>query len=79
MRQRLGGKGEASRGYIGFGLPQAWSTLDFSYTDPPIFESQATFPSRLNLLLPGEATRLSDLDMMPQLLPKEWWPKEDAS
>jgi hypothetical protein len=38
----------------------------FDRTDPPTFESEATYLRRLNLLLPGEARRLRTADFEPE-------------
>ncbi len=78
LRLQVGGKESGHGAVENFGLPGNWLALDFSYGDPPVFESQAAFLSRLDLLLPGEVKHLSDLDMMPEVLPKELWPKEQT-
>ena len=65
-RRRLGGAGEPARNGLHLGVPAEW--LSFDPQDPPIFESEATFLRRLDLLLPGEARRLKPADFNPQAI-----------
>lgn len=78
QRNRVGGQGRDSGLAISYGLPQSWWLYSFSYADPPVFESQAAFLLRHDLLLPGEKERLDRVDYLPVTLPAEWWPKEDT-
>jgi hypothetical protein len=74
-RRRLGGKGEPYSQVLHYGVPQYWH-LDAtlwgpdatpSDSEPPLFESEASFLRRLNLLLPDER-RLSERHYRPQAL-----------
>lgn len=49
----------------------------FDPTDPPIFESQAHYLRRFDLLLPGESRNLTQRDYRPVPLPSEHWPRSD--
>jgi hypothetical protein len=77
QRTQLGEEGTFRPVTMWCGIPTTWSVDDFSYANPPLFESQAEFLKRLGLLLPSEESRLSDLDFLPEVLPKEWWPRVD--
>lgn len=77
-RLRLGGKGTAWSMVIWCGVPRSWLQINFSYADPPLFESQAAFLLRLDLLLPEETDRLDRIDFLPEPLPREWWPTSDG-
>jgi hypothetical protein len=99
MRQRLGGVGtplhecSAHAAAYEYGVPTYWKTSDDRYlptgipisaSDPPIFESEATYLERLNLSLPGEQAGIRRIDWRPvqvrvrrkpsadPLLPDEW-------
>jgi len=58
------------------GIPRQW--FDVSHVNPPVFESQASFLKRNQLFLPGEEAQLHPSDFSPQILPKGWWPVDDA-
>jgi hypothetical protein len=74
MRRRLGGRGAPASEVLAYvptfehGIPSDWDDeeCDFDRTDPPAFESQATYLRRLGLLLPGEARRLKAADFEPE-------------
>jgi hypothetical protein len=78
QRLRLGGQGTHRSTVLWCGIPRWWSLAGFSHTDPPVFESQAAFLLRLKLLLPDEMQHLDRLNLLPEFLPKEWWPTPDA-
>ena len=82
-RARLSGTGEASwPDRLHRGLPQGWvwprrlppgATIEggpppCDPSDPPTFESQASYLRRLSLLRPGEEARLTDADFEPERL-----------
>ncbi len=75
-RKRLGGAGETlpslcHEGNLraNRGLPSAWWFRDsFDPSDPPIFESQATYLARHDLFLPGEMDRLNNDAFSPERL-----------
>jgi hypothetical protein len=46
----------------------------FDFNDAPVFESQASFLRRHELLAPGELKRFSPTDFAPETLPQEYWP-----
>jgi hypothetical protein len=73
-RRLVGGKGSVRRKTLSYGIPRYWSII-YNFC-PPVFESQASFLKRNNLLHPGEDTLLSPIDYMPAVLPHEWWPPE---
>ena len=84
MRQRLGGKGDAilealpSQEVYHVGIPIRWRQPGYvgpagtpvDPKDPPIFESEAEYLRRLDLLLPGELERLTPDDFTPEFVPK---------
>jgi hypothetical protein len=78
QRLRLGGRGTHNSTFMWCGVPRGWSLAGFSYTDPPVFESQAAFLLRLDLLLPDETERLDRINLLPEFLPKERWPTPDT-
>jgi len=78
MREQLGGKGKEGSGGSWCGLPRSWWLGGFSYVDPPIFESQAAFLLRNNLLPAAERGRLDNIDFMPTPIPENWWPQPDV-
>ena len=60
-----------------YGVPASWVTCDevksyklgvppLNPADPPMYESEATYLARLNLLLPGERGQLNDEDFSPE-------------
>ncbi len=74
-RQQLGGAGEIVLHALDHdnnyryhkGLPEAyWFRDSFDPSDPPIFESQATYLARHDLFLPGEEFRLNDDAFEPE-------------
>jgi hypothetical protein len=76
----------AHRPVFRFGIPTLWVTrFDTEYyndfagvavdpDDPPLFESQATYLQRLNLLVKAERSALRRADFDPEPLPREYWP-----
>jgi hypothetical protein len=48
LRPQVGGKESAHGGAKDFGFPGDWQWLGFSFANPPVFESQAAFLSRLD-------------------------------
>lgn len=64
-RRRIGGSGtpEPSALIFSFGIPECWIEIDLS--DPPRFESEATYLQRHRLLTPGERRRLTAEDFKP--------------
>lgn len=67
---------------LAFGLPALWVTeQDAAHygpsfagrapdpRDPPLFESQAAYLRRLNLLMPGELERIPEADFQPEAIP----------
>jgi len=76
-RQRVGGVGDPQfhapplwygvpRSWCRAGTPGAYYGMAIDPAHPPIFESQATFLERHNLLLPGERRRLTAADFEPE-------------
>ena len=55
------------------------SFVAFDPADPPVFESQATFLKRHELLLPGEAKRLRRADYAPEAYNRHLKKKEEKS
>lgn len=77
QRNQVGGHGAFRQMALWCGVPRYWFRSGFSYTDPPIFESQATFLKGQKLLLPEEEAQMSSISFLPEILPKEWWPTDD--
>lgn len=78
-RARLGGRGEpynpvllATNGW--YGLHTHWNPAGFDPSDPPRYESQASYLKRLGLLAAGEGLHLQAADFKPITLPKNLWP-----
>jgi hypothetical protein len=76
-RQRLGGTGtpayecRAVKPSFSYGIAEIWVGIDSD--DPPIFESEAAYLKRNNLLMPGEEKHS---DFETEFVPKgwDWWP-----
>lgn len=49
----------------GCGLPDSWWLVDGDAGNPPVYESQARYLQRHELLMPGELKRLTDEDFKP--------------
>jgi len=47
----------------------------FDPTDPPVFESQASYLKRHGLLMPGENLRIKPAHYSPEILPRKLWPE----
>ena len=78
QRLQLGGRGTFRPVTMWCGIPTSWFVDDFSYVNPPVFESQAVFLKRLHQMLPDEESRLSHIDFLPEVLARKWWPEMDA-
>ena len=76
QRDQLGGQGSCRQMYLWCGIPRQW--FNVSHGNPPVFESQASFLKRNQLLWSEEEARLQPSDFLPQILPKAWWPVEDV-
>jgi hypothetical protein len=75
-RRRLGGKGiEMCEQYLGytrafdFGIPRYWHQIDPA--QPPLYESEAAYLQRHNLLTPSEARELTADDFQPEVIHHE--------
>lgn len=76
-RLRVGGTGALGLEYELTALrrfPAHWISVDPS--EPPCFESEASFLRRLGLLRPGEARRLRASSFEPEPLPRQFWPDQ---
>ena len=51
---------------INFGIPQSW--YGYNLDDPPVYESQASYLKRLDLLLKNEEKRLTTEDFEPETI-----------
>ena len=61
-RQRVGGTGgEPTHQGVTFGIPDGWGNDDFDPSDPPTFESQASYLDRHGLLTKAERRALQKL------------------
>jgi hypothetical protein len=61
-RQRVGGTGgEPTHSGVTFGLPSGWCDDDFDPSDPPTYESQASYLDRHGLLTEAERRALQKL------------------
>ncbi len=79
-RRRLGGTGLSNNDHGGYvpafwcGVPRDWYHFqDIDTADPPVFESQAAYLKRHDLLLSGE--RLPADAFAPETLPETYWPE----
>ena len=82
-RRRLGGTGDPLDAITNlretpytYGIPWSWRQegqpytrgVPISDTDPPMFESEATYLARLGLLEPGERERIPRIDFEPEVI-----------
>ena len=90
LRRRLGGVGEPnSMRDIRFGIPTRWTRPirgswksetepTFDIANPPLFESEAAYLRRHQLLLPSEKRQLTPVDYQPVRITQILWPETAA-